>query len=57
MDAGRELTYLIDECIIKESGFLLHLSTHLLPCPCIHFPSGFDDLHDVFPHHILMNVA
>lgn len=56
-DARKKHTYLINEHIIKDSGFPFYLFTHLLPCLPIHFPPGFDDLRDVFPHHVLMNIT
>lgn len=56
-DARRELTYLVNEHFIKDFGFLTHPFANLLPCLPVHLPPGFDHLHNVFPHHVLMNMT
>lgn len=56
-DARRELTYLVDEHVIKDFGFLVHPFAYLLPCLPVHLPPGFDHLNNVFPHHVLMNMT
>lgn len=56
-DARRELTYMINESIIKDFDFLFYPFAHLLPFLSIHFLLGFHDLHNILPYHILMNMA